>query len=76
MPLNHEVLGPRKDGRFFVAYQTPGCSVMTIVCDCRTEGQAAQEAERLNREQVAKEVAIEMERRLCGFRRMVFEGLR
>jgi hypothetical protein len=68
--LDHFVMKPRA-GRHLVAYQTPGCSVPTVACDCSTAVQAAMERDRLNREQVQREEAIAEERRLCGMRRIV-----
>jgi hypothetical protein len=64
--LNYQTVGPRADGRYLVAYCTPGCLVWTSACDCSTEQQAAQEAARLNREQIRREEWIRRERELCG----------
>jgi hypothetical protein len=61
--LNHTILRTR-DGRYQVVYETPGCNVPTPVCSCLTEAQAVRESERLNQEQVGKELALAEERRL------------
>lgn len=52
--LNHFTIGPRQ-GRYFVAYLTPGCDVPTIVTDCPSEQTAIDEAERLDRQQIERE---------------------
>lgn len=68
--LNHSVIGPRRDGIYIVGYPTPGCDVMTVACECRTEEQALSEATRLNHEQIDREEQIQRERELRGFRRI------
>ena len=62
--LTHTALGN------FVVYPTPGCNVPTVACQCRTPQQATTEAQRLNTMQVEREAAIQLERELCGFRRI------
>jgi hypothetical protein len=64
--LSHSVIGPYEGGNFLVVYQTPGCCSKTVACDCRTEDQAWQEAERLNVLQYRAEQAIRRDRELRG----------
>jgi len=66
--LNHVVIG--KPGAYMVAYQTPGCKVMTPVCECMTKWQANREAKRLNARQVEREKELQRERELCSRRRI------
>lgn len=69
--LTHKAAGPRQDGMYLVVYPTPGCDVPTVACECRTHAAAMCEADRLNVGQVNREAAIEMERHLAEFRRIV-----
>jgi hypothetical protein len=69
--LNHSVLGPNDDGVFLVVYACAHTSELTQVCECSSKESADTEADRLNREQLAKEEVIQMERQLRGFRRIV-----
>jgi hypothetical protein len=64
--LTMQAMGPTPDGRFLVVYQTPGCCVPTVACDCRTQTQANSEVDRLNRLQVRREEGIRRDRELCG----------
>ena len=64
--LNFKSIGPRSDGRYLVGYQTPGCDLITVSCDCRTESQANDEVIRLNRDQIDREDALRDERMHCG----------
>lgn len=64
--LKHQVIVPYEDGSFLVAYKTPGCDVMTPVCECRTQEQADDEVKRLDDEQVEREKMIRLDRELRG----------
>jgi hypothetical protein len=64
--LEHKVIGPYEDGSYLVAYQTPGCASLTVVCGCRTKDQAANEVERLNKLQLQREWNIRRFRELRG----------
>lgn len=64
--LTPQAMGPTPDGRFLVIYQTPGCCVPTVACDCSTQAQADSEADRLNKLQVRREEDIRRDRDLCG----------
>jgi len=68
--LTYQASGPTAAGKFHVTYLTPGCAVLTSACECSTRQQATEEAERLNQEQVVRELAIQRERELCGLRRI------
>jgi hypothetical protein len=72
--LTLQAMGPTLDGRFLVVYQTPGCCVPTVACDCMTQAQADSEVDRLNKLQVDREEAIRRERELCGLVG-VYQGL-
>lgn len=61
--LNYFASGKR------VVYLTPGCDVHTVACECTTEGQAVQEAARLNQDQQNRQKAVEAELALLGRRR-------
>ena len=65
--LTHYPLGPTEQGRYFAAYDTPGCKVPTLACECASLAQATEESKRLNQAQRAKEMALRLERSLCGF---------
>lgn len=67
--LSHTVLRT-SDGRYQVVYPTPGCSVPTLACSCRTKAAAERMAERLNQEQVGQEMANEIEREMREVRRI------
>lgn len=69
--LRHSVLGPYEDGSFLVVYACDHTRELTPVCECSSRESAEKEASRLDAEQLLKEEAIQMERALCGFRRMV-----
>jgi hypothetical protein len=60
--LIHVAVGPLENGRYLVAYLTPGCSVLTVAGDCRTQAGATAEADRLNLIQIEREKAIQAER--------------
>lgn len=64
--LNYKSIGPTAVSEHLVVYQTPGCQVPTVACVCRTAGQAACEAERLNLEQINREKCLQAERLACG----------
>lgn len=64
--LMMQTMGPTPDGRFLVVYQTPGCCVPTVACDCRTQAQADREVDRLNKLQVRREEDTRRDRELCG----------
>jgi|GEM_PF-2117581 len=64
--LNYAITGPHKDGSFLVGYQVPGCLVVTPTCQCRTVSQAAAELDRLNKMQIASEMALRADRELRG----------
>lgn len=66
--LSHEVIGPNAAGRFLVTYPTPGFRVPTVACDCSTRSQAEDEADRLNRLQVATEQGIRDDHLARGIR--------
>lgn len=68
--LNYKTTGPDARGRFYATYQTPGCDIPTVACDCSTREQADSEASRLNAEQITRERAIQRERELCGLHRI------
>lgn len=69
--LNHIAIGPLPDGTFADTYQTPGCGVMTLASVCSNKWQAAREANHLNFEQRRKEDAVQRDRALRGFHRIV-----
>lgn len=69
--LKHQAIGPYEDGSYVVGYPTPGCDVITAVCTCRTEKQAAGEVLRLDQQQYDREEALQVDRALRGFRRVV-----
>lgn len=56
--------------RNFVCYMTPGCMVMTAVCECRSERQAESAAEQFNIEQLRLQDAIAAERAARARRRI------
>lgn len=64
--LTHKPIGPYEDGSYLVVYPTPGCCSLTVACDCRTESQAADEVDRLNKLQRRQERDMRRERELCG----------
>lgn len=66
--LAHKSMGPNKDGRFLVVYDTPGCCVPTVACDCGSQALADVEAARLNAQQICQEKAIRGEREFRGLR--------
>lgn len=66
--LTHKVLGPDANGAYSVGYPIPGTKAYTVVCDGCTAGAAREEADRLNRQQLAAERDIQSERRACGLR--------
>jgi hypothetical protein len=72
--LAHKSMGPNKDGRFLVVYDTPGCCVPTVACDCGSLALADVEAARLNAQQICREKAIRGERELLG-QRLVHQEL-
>lgn len=68
--LNHIAMPESKDGIFRVGYVTPGCNVMTVVCECRTERQAVTVASEFNVEQLRRQAAVDAERAACARRRI------
>lgn len=64
--LTHKVLGPDAAGKYSVGYPTPGTTAYTVVLDGCTAGGAADEAARLNRQQLTTEKEIQAERQACG----------
>lgn len=68
--LTHFPIGPTEDQTYMVGYLTPGTKVATIVYEHMNERTAIEEADRLNRQQKARERALERERELCGIRRI------
>lgn len=73
--LKYESTGTGSKNAFIVFYLTPGTNVPTIACICTTQDQADSEVVRLNLEQVRREEEIQRERDLCGFNRIVVEGI-
>jgi hypothetical protein len=69
--LRHSVVGPFKDGAYRVVYQCDHTKELTCACEATSKQFAEQESIRLNEKQIAKELAIQEERRLCGFRRIL-----
>lgn len=55
--LIHHVIGPGKHGNFLVVYTRPHCRQLVAVLDCLGQPEAEREADRLNREQAAKQTA-------------------
>jgi hypothetical protein len=68
--LNHTTAGPRQDGMYLVVYPTPGCNVPTVACECSSQAAAIREADRLNAEQIDREVAAGVEQQLRELRRI------
>lgn len=68
--LTHTTMPAGCGGNHLVVYQTPGCTTPTVACICRTPAQAIVEADRLNVEQLEREKAVQLERELCGLRRI------
>jgi hypothetical protein len=68
--LAHFPVGPTEDQTYLVAYMTPGTKVATVVLEHMSEQDAISEARRLNRLQVDREEALQVERALCGLSRM------
>jgi hypothetical protein len=68
--LTHKAIGPDAQGKYSVGYPTPGTTAYTVVLEGCTAGGAADEAARLNRQQLATERALHTERRACGLRGM------
>lgn len=68
--LNHFPVGPTEDQTYLVAYMTPGTKVATVVLEHLNEQDAITQAKRLNRVQVEREEALQVERKLCGLHRM------
>lgn len=68
--LNHIVIGPDRQGMYLTAYERSHLEKVAVL-ECRTKEQATEEAERLNREQILREEAIQRDRILCGFHRVV-----
>lgn len=64
--LTHTAIGPFNGGQYFAAYQTPGATSMTVAASCTTMKQAQDEAERLNRMQVAAERRLQYDRLARG----------
>lgn len=64
--LTHTVIGPDAEGKFSVAYATPGTTIATLVCGGCSRSEAEAEAERRNRAQIETQLAIRSERRACG----------
>lgn len=64
--LEHKAIGPYEDGSYLVVYPTPGCSSLTVACNCRTAAQAGDEVARLNKLQIRREQDIRRFRELCG----------
>lgn len=64
--LHHIAIGPLQDGGYAAAYETPGCAVMTVVCPCKTQLQALEECDRLNAQQIQRELDLQRELALCG----------
>lgn len=54
--LIHIPIGPFDNGRYAVAYLTPGCSVFTPVCNGLTQSAAHAESSRLNAIQINNEI--------------------
>lgn len=75
--LAHRSIGPTVTGRFLVVYDTPGCCVPTVACDCSSHAQANDEITRLNTQQALREKALRNDRELRGLRglRGVYHGL-
>jgi hypothetical protein len=58
--LHHKTKGPDAAGEFAVTYQTPGCTVPTVVCaGMRSASAADGEAQRRNEEQLVREKVIQ-----------------
>lgn len=57
---------PQANTGFIVGYKTPGCEVMTVVCQCPNQDQADAEVFRLNASQIAKAKQIRYDRELRG----------
>lgn len=66
--LKHQVIGPREDGTYVVGYPTPGCGVMTTVCECQTKALAEKARDDLNKEQVDHDAEIIRDQQLRGLR--------
>lgn len=63
--LHYTTTSP-SNGQYLVTYQTPGCDVLTVACECHTQEQADTEAARLNAEQKTREKCLQAERLACG----------
>lgn len=64
--LTHTTMPSLFPDEFLVVYQTPGCTIPTVACVCRTLDQAIIEADRLNVHQIEREAALQLERKQCG----------
>ena len=53
--LTHTTMPSLFEGEHLVVYATPGCTIPTVACVCRTAAQAIIEADRLNVEQAMRE---------------------
>lgn len=62
--LTHTTMPSSFDDSYLVVYQTPGCTVPTVACVCRTPAQAIIEADRLNMEAANNEKALQADRAL------------
>lgn len=68
--LTHFPVGPTEDQTYQVAYMVPGTRVAAIVCEHMNEQAAVEEARRRNAEQARREETVQLERELCGMRRI------
>lgn len=62
--LIHFPIGPNEDQTYLVAYITPGTKIGTIVLEHLNEHDAISESARLNAVQVAREKALQADRKL------------
>ena len=69
--LIHFPIGPNEDQTYLVAYITPDTKIGTIVLEHLNESDAITEAAKLNAAQVAREAAVQAERKLCERRRVM-----
>lgn len=69
--LTYTAIGPTATGDHLVVYPTPGCTVPTVACMCRTHAQALDAASRLNSDQAIREKALQDHLALLARRRNV-----
>jgi hypothetical protein len=68
--LTYFPVGPNEQQTWSVAYMTPGTRVASIVLEHMNEKAAIREAGKLNAAAAREEKAVQLERELCGMRRI------